>query len=437
MVKEFLTTDEAAHVLRVSKKTVLRLIHAGELPARKVGKSWRLLAADVVRDYNAGGADEPVYLDDNASNPLDPRVLAVMVRLLNTTVGNASSAHLIGQRSRACVETAREQLAARVGARPTEVVFTSGATEANNLVLSGWPVTASRRRLVISAGEHASVIRVAEDLATIGRVTVSIVPLRSTGEVDLDALAALMADDVALVSVVAANGETGVLNPIREVAELAHAHGAAMHCDATQWVGRLPLDMSELDLDAVSLSGHKMCGPQGTGALIAHRRVLRQLSPLLVGGGHENGVRSGTYNVVGLAGLGAAATLAAEAGVAHRMAKTRDLFVERLRSIAGVTINGDTARRLPNTVNVRFAGVPGDVLLSRTPGVAASLGSACHSGAPEPSPTLLAMGLDREAATESVRFSTTRFTTPDDVERAAQLLSRSVTAIRELSQEVA
>jgi cysteine desulfurase len=433
MPEELVTTEEAAALLRVSQKTVLRLIRSGRLRADKVGRSWRLRRSDL--PCLGGHVDEVVYLDDNASNPIDPVVLDAMMEVWSTQVGNASSSHVIGQRSRAWVERAREKLAALLDARPAEVVFTSGATEANNLILNGFPFDGVRRRVLVSAGEHASVMRAAEAVMAAGRVECAVVPLLPSGLVDVDALSALLeAGDVGLVSIVAANSETGVLNPIQTLSDRVRAAGALLHCDATQWVGRLPWSMEVLGVDAVSISGHKMCGPQGVGGLLGRRSLLRQLRPLLVGGGHEAGLRSGSYNVAGIVGLGAAAELAARKGDATQMAVLRDRLVDRLSKVGGVDVNGRGVDRLPNTANVRFEGAPGDAVLARSTGVAASLGSACHAGSLEPSPTLLAMGLDREAANESIRFSVSRFTTTAGVDRAASIVTGAVNEVRAIGQ---
>ena len=433
MYDDLLTTDEAARVLRVSQKTVLRLVRSGGLRAHKVGRSWRIRRADLPCRL-APEPDGVVYLDDNASNPIHPHVMEAVADVLRMQVGNASSAHGVGQRSSGMVDHAREQLADLVGARPNEVVFTSGATEANNLILRGFPYE-RRRRVLVSAGEHDSVLRTVEALAESGLITVSVAPLTPAGTVDIGWLEMqLKAGDVSLVSVVAANSETGAINPVKMIADLTHSAGASLHCDATQWVGRLPWSMEQLDVDAASLSAHKMCGPQGVGALVARRSLLRRMRPVATGGGHEDGLRSGSYNVAGIVGLGVASTLAADDADAARVARLRDRLVDRLSTSSGMTVNGASAPRLPNTANVRFEGVAGDAVLARTPQVAASLGSACHAGSIDPSATLLSMGLSREAARSSIRLSVTRFTTESDIDRAADLLNRSVSAVREFER---
>ena len=433
MPERLLTTDEAAAALRVSTKTVLRQIRSGQLRASKVGRSWRIRPVDLPCQLGSG-VDSVVYLDDNGSNPIAPAVLEAMNEVWAAQpIGNASSAHAIGQRSRARVEEAREQLAALLDARPNEVVFTSGATESNNLVLRG--LACHIGTIAITAGEHDSVKRVAEHLADQSAARHVVIGLTPSGMVDLDMLDAVLAGgDVGLVSIIAANSETGVLNPIAETAERVHAAGALLHCDATQWVGRLPWSLTAMGADAVSLSGHKMCGPQGVGAVVARRDVLRALQPLQVGGGHENGLRAGSYNVAGIVGLGVAATLAADAFDAERLSGLRDRLVDRLRRAEGLAVNGGAAARLPNTANVRFIGAPGDAVLARCATVAASLGSACHAGAIDPSPTLVAMGLTRDEAREAIRFSVTRYTTAQEIDRAATEVIRAVQEVRTLQQ---
>ena len=432
---EFLTTDETAVVLKVSTKTVLRLVRSGQLPACKVGRAYRIRRSDLVHGAERTQSDV-VYLDDNASNPIDPAVRMAMVESLTLPQANASSSHLNGQAARARIEQAREQVAGLVDAHRADVVFTAGATEANNLILRGLARYIRGQRVLISATEHTSVSRVAEALAGSGEIILDIVPVTSRGNLDLDALDNMLSNDVALVSVGAANSETGVLAPFSAAAELAHAAGAVFHCDATQLVGRLPFSMRVSGIDAVSLSGHKMCGPQGVGALVVGKALQRQLTPVLVGGGHEDGLRSGSYNVAGIVGLGVAATLAATPNVAERMLTLRERLTNGLASSGGI-VNGAEAERLPNTANVRFPGVPGDVVLARTPVVAASLGSACHAGAIEPSATLLAMGLDRTEADESIRFSITRFTTNAEIDRAVAAITATVRDVRQLTEEVA
>ena len=379
-----------------------------------------------------------VYLDYNASAPLDSRVAEAMVPMLTGSVGNASSVHRFGRRQAAAVDDAREHVAALVGGRASGVVFTSGATEANNLALRGAGGAAGegRRRMLVSAVEHASVARTARWLSDRGLVKLDVIEVTEGGFVEPDAVADLVGDDVVLVSVMAANSETGVLNPVDEIAERVRAAGALFHCDATQMAGRLPFDMEELGANLVSVSAHKICGPGGVGALIGTRHSLRRLDPLLHGGGHERGLRSGSLNVAGIVGLGAAARIAADERVSEsaRVGALRNRLVTELGArLAGVHQNGDPMRRLPNTASVRFEGADAEAVTTNMDPVAVSTGSACSSGAIEPSEVLLAMGLSREAAFESVRFSLGRFTTSSDVDSAVESAVAAVERVRAMT----
>ena len=374
---------------------------------------------------------QEVYLDYNGSAPLDPRVAEAMLRQMTGAVGNASSSHRFGLRRAAAVDNARERVAALVGTGPSGVVFCSGATEANNLALlglvEGAPV--ERNLIVVSAVEHASVLNPARWLLEQGRAKLDVVGVTPGGFVDLDELDSLLGPDVLAVSVMAANSETGVLNPVGQAAERAHAAGAVFHCDATQMVGRLPFDMTAVGADLVSLSGHKICGPTGVGALAGTRSALGRLRPVTHGGGHERGLRSGSLNVAGIVGLGTAAAIAADERdtEAAAVGRLRDRLVSGLRdALDGVSENGDTTRRLPNTASIRFAGADAEAVVFNMDLVAASVGSACHSGAIEPSPVLLAMGVAREAAFETVRFSLGRFTTEAEVDAA---IAQTVAAV--------
>ena len=305
-----------------------------------------------------------IYLDYNGSAPLDPRVAAVMSQALTEGLGNASAVHRFGRRQTAAVDEARDHIAAMVGGRPSGVIFTSGATEANNLVLRGAAEgrPPDRQRLLISAVEHASVSQTAAWLKESGQVAVDIIPVTPGGFVDPDQVGKMVGSDVLLVSVMAANSETGVLNPAGEIAERVHSAGALFHCDATQFAGRLPFDLEEIGADFVSVSSHKICGPTGAGALIGTRFSLRRLRPILHGGGHERGLRSGSLNVAGIVGFGAAARIATEERTAEQkqVAKLRDQLTGTLkRRLPGVHEIGDTDRRLPNTACLRFEAADG------------------------------------------------------------------------------
>lgn len=382
---------------------------------------------------------QEVYLDYNGSAPLDPRVAEAMLPALRDGIGNASSAHRFGRRRAAAADDAREQVAELVGASPAGVVFCSGATEANNLALIGLAEGApvERNRIVVSVVEHASVREPARWLLAQGRAKVDVVGVTPGGFVDLDELDSLLSPDVLAVSVMAANSETGVVNPTGEVAELAHAVGAVFHCDATQMVGRLPLSMADADIDLLSLSGHKICGPGGVGALVGTRAALARLHPVTHGGGHERGLRSGSLNAAGIVGLGAAAALAANERDAEssRVKMLRDRLVCGLRSeITGTSENGDVSRRLPNTASVRFEGVDAEAVAFNMDPVAVSTGSACSAGSIEPSQVLLAMGLSRDEAFETVRFSLGRFTTGAEVDEAIRQAVTAVGYVRSMTE---
>ena len=379
-----------------------------------------------------------VYLDWNASAPLHPRVAEVMVSALTQGVGNASSTHAFGRRQAALVDDAREQVAALVGGCRFSVVFTASATEANNLALCGAAQDASgdRPRILVSAVEHASVLQTAAWLNARGVAQVDVIPVTGGGFVDLHALQRLLGPDVLLVSVMAANGETGVLNPIAGVAELAHSNGSLFHCDATQFVGRMPFNAEDVGTDLVSVSAHKMGGPMGVGALIGSRKALARLQPVIHGGGHERGLRSGSLNVPGIVGLGEAAAIAVgeRAGESIRLAGLRDrLTTSLIAALPGVVQIGDVERRLPNTACLRFKDADAEAVTVNLEPVAVSTGSACSAGSIEPSRVLLAMGLPRSAAFECLRFSLGRLTADTDIEFAVSRTVDAVAYVREMT----
>ncbi|MYG93838.1 MAG: cysteine desulfurase [Acidimicrobiia bacterium] len=386
-----------------------------------------------------GDGMHEVYLDYNGSTPLDPRVAEAMIPTLRFGIGNASSAHRFGQRQAASVEHAREQVAALVDASSSEVIFCSGATEANNLALIGLAEGApvERNRIVISAIEHASVREPAQWLHEQGKAKVDMVGVTPGGSVDLEELDSLLSSDVLAVSIMAANSETGVLNPISDIAKLTQEVGAVFHCDATQMVGRLPLSLRDTPIDLLSMSSHKICGPEGIGALIGTRHSLARLRPTIHGGSHERGLRSGSLNVVGIVGLGTASLLVSEErdSESARVKKLRGQLVDGLRTeLAGVHENGDPSKRLPNTASVRFKGADAEAVVFNMDPVAVSTGSACSSGSIEPSRVLLAMGLSRDEAFESVRFSLGRFTTEAEIKTAIRQTVKAVQHVRAMTE---
>ncbi len=373
-----------------------------------------------------------IYLDNNATTPLDERVLEAMMPYLKESYGNpSSSTHAFGWTAEAAVDVAREELAEAIGASPEEVFFTSGATEADNWALCG--MLDPGDHLIVSATEHEAVLETARHLARCG-VGVTVLPVDRFGVASPEALREEITPETALVSVMLANNETGTLNPVRELAEAAHEAGVPFHIDAAQALGKVPVDAAELGADLMSLSAHKCYGPKGVGALYVRRRPPRGVrrarpEPLLRGGGQERGMRSGTLNVPAIVGFGRAATLAAEAlpEEAERVSRLRDTLWEGISSgVPGARPNGHPDCRLPNTLNVSLPGVVAGELLAALPDVAASAGSACASSEPEASHVLRAMGLDEALALSSLRFGLGRFTTEEEVGRAAEQVVRAV-----------
>jgi cysteine desulfurase len=379
-----------------------------------------------------------VYLDYNATTPLDPRVLDAMLPWLSEHCANPASAHAPGQRAALAIDEARQQVADLVGAAPTEIVFTSGATESINLALKGVADTLGRRpHLTVVATEHRAVLDTADYLAR-SEARVDQLHVDEQGVVRLDELKQSLADGAQLVAVMAANNETGTIAPLSEIAAACQEHGALLHCDATQLVGKLPFDVDALSLDFVSFSAHKFYGPKGAGALFIRRSRRGAISPLLHGGGQEHGYRSGTLNVPAIVGLGAAAQLAQAEMMRDevQVSRLRDRLYESLRqSISRVGLNGHPTARLPGTLNVRIANTDAEVVLANMPDIAASTGSACSSAMPQPSHVLLAMGLTVEEAASSIRFSLGRFTSEDDVSCASEQAAVAVQKARSGSGE--
>ncbi|GGO38463.1 cysteine desulfurase family protein [Deinococcus humi] len=370
---------------------------------------------------------EFIYLDYNATTPCDPRVLEVMLPHFTEHFANpSSSTHPAGRRAADALEEAREQVAGLFGASARDVIFTSGATESNNLALYGVARAAlregdRRQRIVTLPTEHKAVLEPVADLAVLG-FDVQYAPVHRDGQVDLAALVELVDTNTLLVSIQAANSEVGTLQPLAEIGALTRAVGAYFHTDATQAVGRVALDWRSLPADLLSLSSHKIYGPKGAGALLA-RRALRQgkLDPLTRGGGQEGKLRAGTQNVPALVGFGLACELMAGEGLAEaeRQRGLRDEFERRLsEALPQVSFNGRGAERLPNTSSVTVPGVEADALLMHLPNLGLSLGSACNSGALEPSYVLTELGLSGEIASSTFRMSLGKNTSREDVQRA-------------------
>ncbi|MCP5279750.1 MAG: cysteine desulfurase [Thiobacillus sp.] len=373
----------------------------------------------------------PIYLDYNATTPVDPRVLEAMLPWLGEGFGNPSSDHAHGKRAKAAVETARTQVGALIGATPGEIVFTACATEANNLAILGVASAlegSGRTGLMYSAVEHPAVAKPMQHLAGRGWRG-EVIPVDGTGRVTADAL--VIPPDIALVSVMLANNEVGTLQPIRAIADAAHAAGALMHVDAAQAAGKIHVDANELGADLLTLAGHKMYAPKGVGALYV--RAGTPIRPIQFGAGHEGGLRPGTENVPHIVALGEAAQVALEelATEFPRIHALRDNLHRRLaQAIPGLALNGHEKERLPNTLNVSFPGVAGWKLLATTTAVAASTGSACHAGHHAASGVLGAMGLSAERAAGAVRLSLGRFTTESEIHLAAGALIAAWQATR-------
>ncbi|MFD3581180.1 cysteine desulfurase family protein [Streptomyces sp. NPDC058683] len=374
-----------------------------------------------------GQDDAPIYLDHNATTPVDPRVVEAMLPFLADGFGNPSSAHAYGRAPRTALARARRQIGALVGAEPREIVLTGSGSEANNLALRGAVLAsaAGRRRVITQVTEHPAVLETCRALHRLHGVDVTYLPVDGQGLVDPADLAATLDERTAVVSVMAANNETGALQPVAELARLAHDHGALFHCDAAQAAGKIPVDVRTLGADLLTVVGHKMYAPKGVAALRVRAGV--RLEPLVHGGGQEGGLRAGTENVALAVALGTAAELAATElaeGGARRVEALRDRLHRWLTAAlpGRVRLNG-SARRLPGTLNVSVDGTTGHELLAAVPHLAASTGSACHSGTHTPSPVLRAMGLDDTRALAAVRLSLGRWTTPADVDRAAGMLA--------------
>lgn len=369
---------------------------------------------------------DPIYLDHNATTPVLPEVVDAMLPYLLEHFGNPSSTHIYGARARSAVARAREQVAALLGCDPDEVLFTSGGTEANNLAIRGVAeALETRSHIVTTVIEHPATAAPCAWLKKRGR-RVTRVGVDADGRARVEAARAAIGCDTALVTLMHSNNETGVLQPVTEFAALAHAAGAIAHTDAAQSIGKVRVNVRELDVDLLSVAGHKCYAPKGVGALYVKRGT--PLAPFVLGAGHESGLRPGTENVASIVGLGAACAIAARDldAVASRVRALRDLLWQQLAdAVPGLALNGHRDLRLPNTLNVRFARASGNALLARAGEVAASTGSACHAGHDSAPAVVVAMGVAPADALGSVRLTLGRSTTEVDVGRAADALIRS------------
>ncbi|HYV38947.1 MAG TPA: cysteine desulfurase family protein [Gemmataceae bacterium] len=369
----------------------------------------------------------PIYLDYNATTPLDPAVVEAMLPFLHGHFGNPSSTHAYGKAAHDAVAHARRQVAGLLGAQPDEIVFTGGGSEASNLALKGVIFQKMRPEachIITSAVEHPATLKPCAFLERLG-CKITILPVDQYGLVDPDAVRQAITSSTVLVTIMHANNEVGTLEPIREIAAIARERGVLVHTDAAQSLGKVPVDVQELGVDLLTVAGHKLYAPKGIGVLYVRRGV--QLEPLIHGAGHEAGRRAGTENVPYIVGLGKACELSTQSlsAATQRLQKLRDRLWQKLQESLGrkVTLNGHPEKRLPNTLNVNFIGHIGADLLAKIPQIAASTGSACHEGLVTLSPVLKAMGVPPEIGRGAVRLSVGRFTTEQEIDQAAQLLT--------------
>ncbi|TNC96074.1 MAG: cysteine desulfurase [Stygiobacter sp.] len=370
--------------------------------------------------------DDPIYLDFNATTPIDPEVVEAMLPFLHTHFGNPSSGHIFGHRAREAVERARAQVAALIGATPEEIVFTGSGTEANNMALRGAACAHDRGgRMACSAIEHPAVAKPCQFLGMRGWA-IDTIPVDEAGLIDMQAADVAIRRGTVMVSVMHSNNEVGTIQPIRDLADLAHSRGALTHTDAAQSVGKVAIDVNNLGVDALTIVGHKLYAPKGVGALYIRKGAA--IAPTSFGGGQEGGMRPGTENVALVVALGAACEVASRhlAEDEHRLRMLRDRLWSQLQAdVPGIRLNGHSERRLPNTLNVSFPGVRGSAVLTAAPNIAASTGSACHEGEEAPSSVLAAMGCDRDQALGAVRLSVGRATTVETTDIAAADLMKA------------
>ncbi|MCL4732902.1 cysteine desulfurase [Patescibacteria group bacterium] len=374
---------------------------------------------------------QPIYLDYNATTPVDPRVIDTMLPYLREHFGNPSSSHRYGTQARAGIDTAREQVASLLGCAPDEIVFTGGGSESDNLAIKG-VAEAYRNRgnhIITCQIEHPAVLNTCHYLERHG-FRVTWLPVDREGRVDPNAVAQAITPKTILITLMHANNEVGTIQPIAAVSQIARERGILFHTDAAQSVGKIPTRVGDLGVDLLTVAGHKLYAPKGIGALYVRRGV--SLEPLIHGAGHEHGLRAGTENTASIVGLGAACELAAQTldeSIQKQTALRDRLYQGLCEQVKTVQLNGHLTERLPNTFNVSFVGLDSSTLLPAVPEIAASTGSACHAGETEPSAVLLAMGVPRDVALGAVRFSLGRWTTEEEIDRAVEVLARRVNSL--------
>ncbi|MBI1201856.1 MAG: aminotransferase class V-fold PLP-dependent enzyme [Rhodopseudomonas sp.] len=380
--------------------------------------------------------DAPIYLDYQATAPTDPRVVDIMLPFFTSRFGNPHARqHSVGWAAEDAVETARRQVAALIGAKPSEIVFTSGATEANNLAIKGVAGFDPRRdEIVTVVTEHICVLETCARLQA-GGMRVTVLPVKVNGLIDLDRLAAALTEKTALVSVMAVNNEIGVIQPLAEIGRMCRQRGILLHSDAAQAAGIIALDVEAMNIDLMSLSGHKLHGPMGIGALYVRQELQRGFSPLFDGGGQERGLRSGTLPLPLCVGFGAACEIASleMAAEAARVVALRDVMLAGLRRrLPDIQVNGDITARVAGNLNIAFPGVDAEDLMTALPDIAMSSGAACSSASLEPSYVLRALGLDEALARASLRIGLGRFTTARDIDRAVARMADEVERLRDV-----
>ena len=380
----------------------------------------------------------PIYLDNNATTPLDPRVLEAMMPYLTEVFGNAASRnHPFGWAAEEAVDYAREQIASLISCDPKEIIFTSGATESDNLAIKGiFEMYAQKgNHIITTTTEHKAILDTCKHIEKIGG-KVTYLPVNSEGLINLEELEAAMTPETILVTIMYGNNETGTIQPIREIAAIAHKHGALFMTDGTQAVGKIPVDVLADGIDLMAFTAHKMYGPKGVGAMYVRRKNPRvKVTAQMDGGGHERGMRSGTLNVPGIVGLGKACELAKQemAADAARLSTMRDRLEKELLTLEESYVNGSIAHRLPHVANISFKYVEGEGLMMGVKDLAVSSGSACTSASLEPSYVLKALGLSDDLAHSSLRFGLSRFTTDEQIDYAIGHVKEAVTKLREMS----
>ncbi len=375
----------------------------------------------------------PIYLDYNATTPLDPAVFEAMQPYLELHFGNPSSSHAFGHAAHEAVDRSRRQVAQLLLCDPSEITFTGGGSESDNLAIRGVALAMRRRgnHIITQVTEHPAVLNTCRALERLHGFRVTYLPVDEYGRVDPADVETVIKNSTVLISIMHANNETGTLQPVAEIASIAHRHGVLMHTDAAQSVGKIATRMDDLGVDLLTIAGHKLYAPKGIGALYIRRGV--QLEPLIYGGGQEAGLRAGTENVPYMVALGTACELAEQqlAKSQARIRSLRQLLHAHLETLlpGQVHLNGHMTERLPNTLNVSIDGVVGEEVLAATPELAASTGSACHEGNTDPSPVLMAMGLTRERALGALRLTLGRWSSEREVEQAVSLLARTIDAL--------